>query len=1024
MLYKNKGLRLSDELFKNPTSEYRAAPFWAWNSKLNEKMLGEQIDCFQKMGFGGFHIHPRIGMDVKYLGKEYMDLVRFCTKTAKEKQMFSYLYDEDKAPSGFAGGLATKEAKYGMKYLLFTTKRIEHAAKNLNVEEEKPCFLAAYDVFLNDLGELKSYAEIDDTAIAHGEKWYAYLVLTPKEPWYNNERYGDLMDNDTVEHFINITYEAYKNAVGDEFGKTVPSFFTDEPLFHQKIPLRFAKQKDDAVFPWTPTFAADFEEKYGYNILSKFPEIVWNLPKGTVSVARYHYHDYVAERLASCFVDALGNWCKKNGIVLTGHMLREATPFLQTESSGDVMRCYRSLGIPGMDLLVNSIELTTAKQCQSVKNQFGYSAMLSELYAATNWDFDFRGHKFQGDWQEALGVTLRVPHLSWTAMKGEAKRDFPAPLNYQVPWCEEYRCIEDHFARINTVLSRGKPVVSVAVIHPLESTWLYFGPTDASSDICKQLDDNFVNFTDWLLRGTVDFDFVNESLLPSQYTESDENFCVGDMKYKVVVIPNCRTLRRSTFEILKKFHSKGGKIIFAGACPQYIDAAPCDDVKELFLKSVCVPFDRASVLQALEDYRILDIFEQNGERTNNLIYNMRSDDDCNWLFIANCVPTACKDMTDAQKLTITLYGCYTPVLYQTLDGLTYPVSYKIENGKTVISITRYMSDSILLRLNHTALQNASADVTEPKNQPFKTIRFLKEVSYKREEDNVLLLDRAEYAIDDGNFNPEEEILILDNICRKEVGLPLKDYDYPQPWTIAEETAAHTLTLRFTIHSETEVPFPKLALEDAEKAQITLNGEAVPSAVCGYFTDKTIQTVALPKIVCGENILTIRIPLGLRTNTEYCYLLGDFNVRLAGAVSYLQPSAKKIGFSDLTAQGMPFYGGNVLYETEVETPECMAEIHLNCYRGALIKVFVDGKDVGKIIFSPYVVKVPLSAGKHKINYLLYGSRVNTFGALHDLTHRYWPGSPVTHRVTNDDYCYEYSLKKTGILASPRIEIYER
>lgn len=84
----------------------------------------------------------------------------------------------------------------------------------------------------------------------------------------------------------------------------------------------------------------------------------------------------------------------------------------------------------------------------------------------TNWDYDFRGHKFQGDWQAALGVTVRVPHLSWVSMNGEAKRDYPASISYQSPWYKEYKYVEDHFARVNTAMTRGKAVVRIGVIHP------------------------------------------------------------------------------------------------------------------------------------------------------------------------------------------------------------------------------------------------------------------------------------------------------------------------------------------------------------------------------------------------------------------------------------------------------------------------------------------------------------------------------------------------------------------------------
>ena len=117
--------------------------------------------------------------------------------------------------------------------------------------------------------------------------------------------------------------------------------------------------------------------------------------------------------------------------------------------------------------------------------------MLSELYGVTSWDCYFRTYKHQGDWQAALGVTVRVPHLSWYAMGGEAKRDYPASISYQSPWYKKFSVVEDHFARLNTALTRGKPVVKVAVIHPIESFWLHWGPNDKTAVLRESLDERF-----------------------------------------------------------------------------------------------------------------------------------------------------------------------------------------------------------------------------------------------------------------------------------------------------------------------------------------------------------------------------------------------------------------------------------------------------------------------------------------------------------------------------------------------------
>ena len=85
MLYKkNSEEKLSKELFKNPTCEFRGTPFWAWNSWLEKDELERQIGIFKEMGFGGFHMHSRSGMSMEYLGEGFMNCVKYCVGKAKE----------------------------------------------------------------------------------------------------------------------------------------------------------------------------------------------------------------------------------------------------------------------------------------------------------------------------------------------------------------------------------------------------------------------------------------------------------------------------------------------------------------------------------------------------------------------------------------------------------------------------------------------------------------------------------------------------------------------------------------------------------------------------------------------------------------------------------------------------------------------------------------------------------------------------------------------------------------------------
>ena len=523
MLYpKNQSKKLSHQLFAQPTSEYRAAPFWAWNCRLDEATLKEQIDVFERMGMGGFFMHVRTGLETPYMNEDFMRCIRACVEKAKSNQMLAYLYDEDRWPSGAAGGKVTQEDAFRARYLLFTPK-----------PQAEGAFLGAYAVSLDTDGCLAEYHMVSGEEAAD---WYAYRMCEAGRDRFNGNSYVDTLNPRAIERFIEITHERYREEVGADFGGAVPAIFTDEPQFTRKRQLKFARDKADVWLPWTDDLPETFRAATGLDLVAHLPELIWELPGDQVSEIRYHYHDHVAERFAAAFADTCGAWCDKHNLPLTGHMMEEPSLLSQTCSLGEAMRSYRSFGIPGIDMLCDNREYTTAKQCQSAVHQYGREAMLSELDGVTGWDFDFRGHKLQGDWQAALGVTLRVPHLSWMSMAGAAKRDYPASIFFQSPWWKEYHAIEDHFARLNTALTRGKPIVRAAVVHPVESYWLHWSPVEQTASAREQLDELFRNVTAWMLLGNVDFDFLCESQLPALCKASANPLKVGEMAYDAAEI--------------------------------------------------------------------------------------------------------------------------------------------------------------------------------------------------------------------------------------------------------------------------------------------------------------------------------------------------------------------------------------------------------------------------------------------------------------------------------------------------------
>ena len=72
-------------------------------------------------------------------------------------------------------------------------------------------------------------------------------------------------------------------------------------------------------------------------------------------------------------------------------------------------------------------------------------------------------------------MNFRCPHLTHYSLAGGAKRDYPASIFEHSPWWPYYGEVEDYFGRLSLMLTQGKPVRDVLVIHPVESAWGVYG---------------------------------------------------------------------------------------------------------------------------------------------------------------------------------------------------------------------------------------------------------------------------------------------------------------------------------------------------------------------------------------------------------------------------------------------------------------------------------------------------------------------------------------------------------------------
>jgi len=122
--------------------------------------------------------------------------------------------------------------------------------------------------------------------------------------------------------------------------------------------------------------------------------------------------------------------------------------------------------------------------------------------------------------------------------------------------------------------------------------------------------------------------------------------------------------------------------------------------------------------------------------------------------------------------------------------------------------------------------------------------------------------------------------------------------------------------------------------------------------------------------------------------------------------------------------MPFYGGNITYKTKITTPDCKIRINCTYFRGAAVRVYIDGKKHDLLAIPPYSMIADVGEGEHTIEFELLGNRFNTFGDFHNVDSTNPWCTPSSWRTEGSEFCYEYRLRDMGIMKSPVIEILDK
>lgn len=159
-------------------------------------------------------MHAREGLQTEYLSEDWFDRIAAAVKEAEAHDLEAWLYDEDRWPSGCAGGLVTAgNDDFKAKCLVM----VPVAAADVERSLTDPTVEAVFRYVFDNQGNMaaaeriweSSQLQVPETGSGSNQVSYWQFQTQIQEPTANSNGHGyiDVFNPDAVEAFIRATHE-------------------------------------------------------------------------------------------------------------------------------------------------------------------------------------------------------------------------------------------------------------------------------------------------------------------------------------------------------------------------------------------------------------------------------------------------------------------------------------------------------------------------------------------------------------------------------------------------------------------------------------------------------------------------------------------------------------------------------------------------------------------------------------------------------------------------------------------------
>ncbi len=1042
---KNKmiaGEKLSREKFKTPSQDFSIVPFWFWNGEMDYEEMEYQMRQMKEKGCSAFYIHARFGVreELGYMNDAWLDRCKFTMEKAKELGMRVWIYDEYNWPSGTCGQKVMQEhpeltnvylqvAESNLKgpYFMFlegTDSRYQ------DLEESDPIYACAFrpeaegidDAEIVDLMPSLSFDKVISWEVPEGS-WKMLYFAEKKSSWYT-----DVLNPKSTEKFLEYTHERYKEYLGEDF-KDVLGFFTDEPAMHY-----FESTRDNFCIPWSKQMFKIFRERNGYDLRKNLPKLFYDFGGDTEQV-RYDFWSTLSHQFNQAYFGQIHDWCKKNGVLSSGHLLYEESLRRHCRINGNLLHQLSQFDLTGIDHLYPKIgargaegEHVAIKMASSAAHQNGSVRLACESLGGSYWDCTMERMKWIADWEYALGVNQFVPHALQYTCEGERKRDWPPSMFYQFTWWEKYGQFNEYITRLGYTLSGGDHVAKIAILYPMNSMWANYIP-QTRGKIGNAIDGDFAILTDRLLRLHMDFDYIDEDVLCDECTIVGNTIQIQGEKYELLLLPPMTHIKAKTMNQIEAFLAAGGKVMGDALLPYKSIEGEADvegriekifgfnprEVRDNFLTSE----DATQKIHVRESGKGKAVFvsglgfaenkkEESLMETLNqavrecitpeieidneeVFYLHRVKDGKNLFFLINPV----NEPTDIE---IVWEGEHVPEKWNLENGeITLESIYRWENQKTHLRIHMEPFESALYGFGEEAIDGEDfcmksipkGELARKADTCLDPIVLDGSFLFAMDRPNSLNVNRWKV----GYADKVDEVAVINGTVDFDNWLDMKMGAWEMQIPQERDEKIYPVDLWYaTEFSADIIPEDIRLMIDGFKGthyELYINGRKVTEEPYRSYLDSEMKEVVIASY-CQKGVNRVAVKLTVTKPSDgiidILKIIGHFAVEEKEGRETIIPMIKEITLGDWNKKKLPYYSGTGYYTKKfnISKQYLTKKLMLECELGRdVLTVNVNGKDVDTRLWKPYAVDITayLQEGENEITIGVINTLMNLLESSH-------------------------------------------